>query len=202
MVFRIFVHLAAVLPLAHLLWDTWRGNLTVNPLQDWTFRTGDWALRLLVASLACTPLASVFGFKQAITVRRALGLYGFGYALLHFFIFVGVDYRFAFDLIWDDLATKRYILVGLAALLILIPLAITSTRGWMKRLGRRWKTLHKLTYLAVPLAVIHYIWLVKADLRDPLLYASIVTLLLILRLPVLRTQISQFRQRLSGKFLH
>lgn len=200
--FRILTHIAALLPLAHLVWDTWRGNLTVNPLQDWTFRTGDWALRLLVASLACTPIASLLGIKQAITVRRALGLYGFGYALLHFLVFVGVDYRFAFDLIWDDLATKRYILVGLVALLILAPLAITSTRGWMKRLGRRWKSLHKLTYLAIPLAVVHYIWLVKSDLRDPLLYAGIVTLLLLLRLPTLRAPISRLRQRLANKFLH
>lgn len=195
MLFRIFVHMAALLPMAHLLWDTWRGNLTVNPLQDWTFRTGDWALRLLVASLACTPIASIFGFKQAISVRRALGLYGFGYALVHFFIFIGVDYRFAFDLIWDDLATKRYILVGLAALLIFIPLAITSTRAWMKRLGRQWKQLHKLTYIAVPLAVVHYIWLVKADLRDPLLYATIVAVLLLLRLPRVRTQVSKLKYR-------
>lgn len=200
--FRILTHIAALLPLAHLVWDTWRGNLTVNPLQDWTFRTGDWALRLLVASLACTPIASLLGIKQAITVRRALGLYGFGYALLHFLVFVGVDYRFAFDLIWDDLATKRYILVGLVALLILAPLAITSTRGWMKRLGRRWKSLHKLTYLAIPLAVVHYIWLVKSDLRDPLFYAGIVTLLLLLRLPTLRAPISRLRQRLANKFLH
>lgn len=195
MLFRIFVHMAALLPMAHLLWDTWQGNLTVNPLQDWTFRTGDWALRLLVASLACTPIASIFGFKQAISVRRALGLYGFGYALVHFFIFIGVDYRFAFDLIWDDLATKRYILVGLAALLIFIPLAITSTRAWMKRLGRQWKQLHKLTYIAVPLAVVHYIWLVKADLRDPLLYATIVAVLLLLRLPRVRTQVSKLKYR-------
>jgi len=195
MLFRIFVHIAALLPMAHLLWDTWRGNLTVNPLQDWTFRTGDWALRLLVASLACTPIATIFGFKQAISVRRALGLYGFGYAIVHFFIFIGVDYRFAFDLIWDDLATKRYILVGLAALLIFIPLAITSTRAWMKRLGRRWKQLHKLTYIAVPLAVVHYIWLVKADLRDPLLYAAIVAVLLLLRLPQVRAQVSKLKYR-------
>jgi len=195
MLFRIFVHIAALLPMAHLLWDTWRGNLTVNPLQDWTFRTGDWALRLLVASLACTPIATIFGFKQAISVRRALGLYGFGYAVVHFFIFIGVDYRFAFDLIWDDLATKRYILVGLAALLIFIPLAITSTRAWMKRLGRRWKQLHKLTYIAVPLAVVHYIWLVKADLRDPLLYAAIVAVLLLLRLPQVRAQVSKLKYR-------
>ena len=195
MLFRIFVHMAALLPMAHLLWDTWRGNLTVNPLQDWTFRTGDWALRLLVASLACTPIATIFGFKQAISVRRALGLYGFGYALVHFFIFIGVDYRFAFDLIWDDLATKRYILVGLVALLIFMPLAITSTRAWMKRLGRQWKQLHKLTYVAVPLAVVHYIWLVKADLRDPLLYAAIVAALLLLRLPRVRAQMSKLKYR-------
>ncbi|MBU6360124.1 MAG: protein-methionine-sulfoxide reductase heme-binding subunit MsrQ [Chloroflexota bacterium] len=195
MLFRIFVHMAALLPITHLLWDTWRGNLTVNPLQDWTFRTGDWALRLLVASLACTPIATIFGFKQASSVRRALGLYGFGYAVVHFFIFIGVDYRFAFDLIWDDLATKRYILVGLVALLIFMPLAITSTRAWMKRLGRQWKQLHKLTYIAVPLAVVHYIWLVKADLRDPLLYATIVAVLLLLRLPWVRTQISKLKYR-------
>jgi len=179
--FRITVHVACIAPMALLLWDVWRGNLSANPLQNVTYRTGDWALRLLIASLACTPLNSLFHFRAALLVRRALGLYAFGYALAHFLIFIGVDYRFDFGLIWIDLADKRYILIGFAALLLLTPLAITSTKSWMKRLGKRWKSLHKLVYVIAPLAVIHYVWLVKADIRTPLIYGAIVLILLAVR---------------------
>jgi sulfoxide reductase heme-binding subunit YedZ len=195
-------HLIAVLPMVWLVVDTSLGRLTVNPLQDWTFRTGDWALRWLVVSLACTPINTIFGYKPALKARRLFGLYGFGYALVHFMIFIGVDYGFAFDLIWDDLATKRYILAGFAALLLLIPLAITSTNSWLKRLGKRWKTLHKLTYIAIPLTVIHYIWLVKSDVREPVIYAGVVLILLFLRIPTVRQKITQWRYHFKQMMLN
>ena len=116
-------------------------NLTVNPIQAATLRTGKTAMILLVLSMACTPANTVFGFTQAIRVRRALGLYAFLYAAVHFSIFFGIDYGFDVGLIWLELADKRYILVGAAALLILIPLAVTSTKGWQRRLKKTWKQL-------------------------------------------------------------
>ncbi|HMP39626.1 MAG TPA: protein-methionine-sulfoxide reductase heme-binding subunit MsrQ [Roseiflexaceae bacterium] len=194
----LLVHTAALLPLLVAIADLLLGRLTVNPIQDLTHRSGYTALVLLVASLACTPISMVFGFKRVLTLRRPLGLYGFGYALVHMLIFVVVDFGLDITLIWQEVAEKRYILAGMAALLLLIPLAITSTSGWQRRLGRRWRLVHRLVYLAVPLAVIHYIWLVKADIREPLLYAALVILLLLLRLGPLRRAITTWRRRLSS----
>ena len=189
--FRCLVHIVCIAPAIWFARLYWTSNLSANPLQEVTYFTGDWALRLLIASLACTPINSLFGFKPALKVRRALGLYGFFYALLHFFIFVGVDYQFDLELIWLDLSTKRYILVGLSALIIFAALAITSTKGWMKRLGKRWKNLHRLTYIAVPLAVVHYVWLVKADIRVPLAYGAVTGFFLLMRVPSVRTLLSR-----------
>ncbi len=196
--FQVFVHLAALAPLALLLWDVWRGNLSVNPIQDITFRTGKAAIVLLIACLACTPANTVFGFRQAIRVRRPLGVYAFGYALIHFLIYIGLDYGFDFRLIWLELTEKRYVLVGFAAFLILLPLAITSTKGWQKRLRRHWRTLHKWVYVAGILAVFHYLWVQKADIRQPLLWGALLTLLLALRIPYLRTKAARLRGRLHG----
>lgn len=191
--FQIFVHFAALAPLVLLLFDAWRDNLTVNPIQEATFRTGKTALVLLVLSLACTPLNTVFHFRQALKVRRPLGLYAFLYASIHFFIFVGLDYTFDIELLKGAIFEKRYALVGFAAFLVLLPLAITSTKGWMRRLGKKWKQLHNLIYLAGILVVIHYVWLVKTDIRVPLLYGLLVVLLLILRVPAVRKRASNLR---------
>ncbi|HMO55869.1 MAG TPA: ferric reductase-like transmembrane domain-containing protein, partial [Roseiflexaceae bacterium] len=139
----LLVHTAALLPLLVAIADLLLGRLTVNPIQDLT-RSGYTALVLLVASLACTPISMVFGFKRVLTLRRPLGLYGFGYALVHMLIFVVVDFGLDITLIWQEVAEKRYILAGMAALLLLIPLAITSTSGWQRRLGRRWRLVHRL----------------------------------------------------------
>ncbi|MCJ7660885.1 MAG: sulfoxide reductase heme-binding subunit YedZ, partial [Anaerolineales bacterium] len=166
--FQIFVHIAALTPLAWLILDYFTDNLTFNPIQAVTLRTGRYAIILLVLSLACTPINTIFGFRQAIKVRRPLGLYAFMYASIHFMIFLGVDYRFNLGLIFEEIITKRYIIAGFTAGLILLPLAITSTKGWMKRLGIRWKQLHKFVYIAGLLAVTHYIWVVKSDYRLPL----------------------------------
>lgn len=196
--FQILVHLAALAPLLLLLWDVTRGNLSVNPIQDLTFRTGKAAIVLLIASLACTPANTVFGFRQAIKVRRPLGVYAFAYALIHFSIYIGLDYGFNFRLIWLELTEKRYVLVGFATFLILLPLAITSTKGWQKRLRRRWTTLHKWVYLAGVLAVFHYIWVQKADIRQPLLWGGLLALLLALRIPYVRTRATRLRYRVRG----
>ncbi len=191
--FQILVHLGSLAPLAILIFDAWRNNLTYNPIQEATFRTGKTALVLLVLSLACTPLNTVFHFRQALKVRRPLGLYAFLYASIHFFIFVGLDYNFDPELLKGAIFEKRYALVGFSAFLLLIPMAVTSTKGWMKRLGRKWKRLHQLVYLAGILVVIHYVWLVKTDVRVPLLYGLGVVLLLLLRIPAVRRRLSNLR---------
>ena len=183
---QILVYIAGLSPLVWLLYDFITGNLTVNPIQAATLRTGKAALVFLILSLACTPLNTVFGFKPAIKVRRALGLYAFFYASLHFLIFVGVDYGFDTVLLQEAIFEKRYALVGFFAFLILFSLAITSTRGWMKRLGKNWLKLHKLVYLAGLLVIVHYVWLVKSDIRIPILYGLLVVILLVLRLPIIR----------------
>ena len=122
-------------------------------------------------------------------LRKPLGLYGFMYVCLHLLTFVGLDYQFDLGLLYGAIFEKRYALVGLAAFSILIPIAITSTKGWMKRLGKHWKTLHKGVYLVAPLAVVHYIWLVKADYRQPLAFGAVVVVLLALRLPVVKKMV-------------
>jgi len=127
--------------------------------------------------------------------RRTFGLYTFLYAFLHVSIFFGVDYFFNFQLIWLDLSEKRYILAGAGSFLILLPLAVTSFRWWMKRLGKAWKRLHRLVYLGALLAAIHYIWLVKSDIRVPLLYAGGILLLLIFRIKWVRKAVSGWRFR-------
>lgn len=192
---RILTHVGAIIPLIWLLWDYWFNNLTVNPIQDITFRTGKPALILLVLSLACTPVNTLFGFKQVLPLRKPLGLYAFMYVSLHFLIFIGLDYGFNWGLLYEAIFEKRYALVGFAAFLILLPLAVTSTQGWMRRLGKNWKRLHRWVYLAGILAVVHYVWLVKADIREPLLYGTAVALLLILRLPAVRKAVTHFRSR-------
>lgn len=197
----IITQIGSLFPLAWLLWDYGMGNLSINPIADYTSRTGKAALILLVLSLACTPLNTLFAFRAALTVRKSLGLYAFFYAALHLLVFVGLDYGFDLGLIFDDtLLTKRYIIVGLLAFLILLPLAITSTRGWMKSLGRNWKRLHQLVYIAGLLAVVHFFWLVKAARQyEPLIYAAILAVLLVVRLPMVRKWISSLRQRTMPK---
>jgi len=192
--FQAAVHIAALLPLLLLVVNWTQDNLTFNPIQALELRTGKYALVLLILSLACTPLNTVFGFRQALKVRRPLGLYAFLYASLHFLIFIGLDYQFDLFLLKEAIFEKRYALVGFSAGIILLALAVTSTRGWMKRLGQTWAKLHKFVYLAGILVIVHYVWLVKSDIRTPLLYGAIVLMLLILRIPFVRRSASRFRQ--------
>ncbi|MDY6874805.1 MAG: protein-methionine-sulfoxide reductase heme-binding subunit MsrQ [Chloroflexota bacterium] len=162
-------------------------------------RTGRAALILLVLSLACTPIDIVFGFKKVLRVRGMLGLYAFMYASLHLLTFVGWDYGFDLDSLGPAIFDQRFVLAGFVAFLLLLPLAITSTRGCQKRLGRNWKRLHRLVYLAGILAILHFLWLVK-DPREPLRYGAIVALLLIVRIPLVKKAIRRARSgRLSRK---
>lgn len=190
---QLLVHIGALLPLAWLAWQFSQGQLTANPIREIQFRTGRYALNLLVLSLACTPVYNIFRFKPALQLRRTLGLYAFMYAALHLLNFIGLDYDFNFALIKEGIADKPFALVGLAAFIILLPLAVTSTKGWVKRLGKNWQRLHRLLYVAGILAIVHFIWLTKskADLRVPLIYAAVITLLLIVRIPVIRRLISR-----------
>lgn len=191
---RILTHLAALVPLSLLIWDGAQGRLTANPIQEITQRTGKTALVLLVLSLVCSPANRILGLRQVVPLRRPLGLYAFGYAALHLLTFFVLDYGLDVTLIQEAVLEKRYVLAGLGAFVLLAPLAVTSTRGWMRRLGRRWKPLHRLVYLAALLAVLHYVWLVKADVREPLLYGAAVAALLILRVPLVRRPLEALRR--------
>ncbi len=195
---RLLVHVGALLPLAWTLWQYWQGLFLVDPVREITTRTGRTALILLVLTLACTPLNTLFGFKRGLRVRRALGLYTFLYVSLHFATFVWLDYGLDLSLLQEAIFAQRYVVVGFAAGLILLALAITSTRGWQRRLGRNWKRLHRLIYLASVLAVVHFAWLVK-DLREPLRYGVVVALLLLLRIPRVRKALSRTRSWLVKK---
>jgi sulfoxide reductase heme-binding subunit YedZ len=196
---QILTHIAALLPLAWLLWDYWQGLFIIDPIREITTRTGKTALILLILSLASTPINTIFGFKQALRVRRALGLYAFMYVSLHFLTFIGLDYGFDLDLIGRTILDQRYVLVGFAAGLLLLPLAITSTQGWQKRLGKNWKRLHRLVYLASILAIVHFMLLVK-DIREPLRYGIVLALLLLVRIPGIRRVLSNARHQIKKRY--
>ena len=196
---RIAVHLGAWLPLIVLVAQAALDQLGAEPIRAAILRTGKTALVLLLLSLTSTPLNTLFGFKAALKVRRALGLYAFLYAALHLTLFVGVDYGFNGSLLVDAMLTKRYTLVGLAAGTILLLLAVTSFNVWKKRLGKGWKRLHRLAYLAALLAAIHFIWLVKPGVAEPYYWLAAVVLLLSLRLPFIRRAITRLRYPAARK---
>jgi sulfoxide reductase heme-binding subunit YedZ len=173
---------AGLLPALALAVAAFRDTLGANPIEAITHETGDWALRLLLAALAVTPLRRLCGWSALAPYRRTLGLLAFGYASLHFLTWIGLDLFFDWRAIAEDVLERPFVTAGLTALLCLLPLAITSTRGWMRRLGRRWQTLHRLVYVAAVAAVVHFLWLVKSDLREPLIYAAVLAALLGIRL--------------------
>jgi sulfoxide reductase heme-binding subunit YedZ len=204
---QIAVHIGAWIPLAWLVWAYHAHRLTVNPIQNATQRTGKYALVLLILCLACTPLNTLFGWREVIRVRRALGLYSFLYAALHVLILSGLDYQFNFRLLFADLRGKSYVWVGLAAWLILLALTVTAFRWAMKRLGRNWKRLHRLIYPAGLLVVLHYAWAKKGDLfhlrgdiKQPLYFGLLVILLLVLRIPPITRGVKRLRAGLSHSF--
>lgn len=173
----------ALLPAAWLVRGLLQGELGPNPIETLTRVTGMSALVLLLVTLAVTPFRRVSGWNPVIKLRRPLGLFAFFYAVVHFSIWFVFDMVFNVQYMLEDIAERRYITVGMAALLVLTPLAVTSTRGWIRRLGKRWATLHKGVYLAAALGVVHYFWLVKADTRLPVLLGLCLTVLLMARLP-------------------
>lgn len=175
--------LLCLAPLALLVARVSRHQATANPIEFVEHWLGDWTLRLLLATLAVTPLRKLLHLSNLIRLRRMLGLFAFFYGCLHLLAWVALDHFFAFAEMWADIAKRRYVTLGLAALLLLVPLAVTSTAGWMRRLGgKRWQRLHRLVYPAAALGVAHYYWLVKSDHRRPLAYAALLALLLAARL--------------------
>ncbi len=196
------VFAAALTPWLGLAWRAATGTLGPNPIEAAMLGTGRWALRLLVATLAVTPVRRLTGWHEVIRLRRMLGLFAFFYAATHLAIYVAVDQFFAWRFILADVARRPYITAGFAAFVLLVPLALTSTRGWMRRLGRRWQMLHRLVYASAACGVLHYYWKVKADTRWPFAYATVVAGLFAVRLAWLwRRRLvapAQVRGRLPG----
>ena len=193
---KIITHIAGWLPLALLALAYARGEF-VDPIRTVTLRTGRHAILFLTLSLACTPIDTVTGFRAVMAARKPLGLYAALYAGLHFAVFAAWDYGLQLDLLWYELRDRRFIQVGTLALLALIPLAVTSTRRWMRRLGKNWKRLHRLSYAAGLLAATHYLLTVKADRRLPWTYGIILAVLLVLRIPPIEKAIRRARKTLK-----
>ena len=179
---KLAVGVVALLPAARIGVLLLSGSLGANPIAEAMNRLGFWTLTLLLATLAPTPIQIVTGWKWPLRLRRMLGLVTFLYVCLHFAVYLGVDQFFDFAAIGKDIVKRKFITVGFAAFVLLIPLAITSTDGMVRRLGfARWKRLHQLIYVAAVLGVVHYIWRVKSDLRQPLIFAAVLALLLAIR---------------------
>jgi sulfoxide reductase heme-binding subunit YedZ len=173
----------ALLPLLLLGWRAVHGGLGANPIEAITHSTGDWTLRFLLITLAVTPLRRNFGLPDLIRYRRMLGLFAFFYGVLHLLTYVWLDKFFNVPEMVKDVAKRPFVTAGTLAFALMTPLAATSTAGWIRRLGgRRWQWLHRLVYVSAAAGVVHFYWLVKSDVRQPLLYGSVLTLLLLWRI--------------------
>jgi sulfoxide reductase heme-binding subunit YedZ len=190
---KVIVFGICLIPLVWLLWGffgrtpfdmtTWGGGLGANPIEKITHVTGDWTLRFLLIALAITPFRRLLKIPWLIRFRRMFGLFAFFYGCLHFLTYVWLDKFFNLHEILADIAKRKFITIGLTAFVLLIPLAITSTAGWIRRLGgKRWQLLHRLIYVSAIAGVIHYLWLVKADIRKPVQYGILLGLLLFYRI--------------------
>jgi len=177
-VVKILVFITALSPFAWMVWDTVQDKLGPDPIETLHFRSGDWTLRFLMLTLTCTPLKLLFNWNFQHRFRRMLGLFTFFYATVHLSVYLALDLSFSWEQMVDEIPDSPYVLVGLAAYILLLPLALTSTRKMVQRLGRNWKKLHRLIYVIAVLGVIHFLWLVKEDLREPLIYAAVLTFLL------------------------
>jgi len=180
---KAFVFLLCLLPLVRLAVGFYRDDLGANPIEAITHGTGDWTMRFLLLTLAITPLRRLTGQPDLITFRRMLGLFAFFYGFLHLITWAWLDKFFDPQEMWDDVVRRRFITAGMLGFVLMVPLAITSTKGWIRRLGgRRWQRLHRAVYISAAAGVVHYYWLVKSDIRLPLLYGIILAVLLALRL--------------------
>jgi methionine sulfoxide reductase heme-binding subunit len=183
--FKPVVFLACLIPLGLLGWEAYSSALGANPIEVITHATGDWTLRFLLITLAVTPIRKLTGQLWLIRYRRMFGLFAFFYGTLHFLTYIWLDKFFDLHEMLHDVAKRKFITVGFTGFVLLIPLALTSTTGWIRRLGgKRWQALHRLIYFSAIAGVIHYWWLVKADIHLPLAYGVILAVLLAYRIAV------------------
>ncbi len=176
------VFIVALVPLAVLAWRFFHDGLGANPIREAEIQTGLWTLRFLAVTLALSPARRTLGWNVLSKYRRMLGLFTFFYACVHLSMWAGVDWFFAWDDMWHEIVKHKYILIGMLTWIMLLPLAITSTRAWVRRLGKRWARLHRLVYVAAVTGTIHYLWSVKKDTFFPLVYVAIFAVLLGYRL--------------------
>ncbi|HET8656862.1 MAG TPA: protein-methionine-sulfoxide reductase heme-binding subunit MsrQ [Longimicrobiaceae bacterium] len=174
------------MPFLVTLQDALTDGLGADPVKAITHRTGWWTLFFLLVTLSITPLRRLTRWNRLAQYRRMLGLFAFFYATLHLLTYVVLDQTLDLSYVGEDIAKRPYITIGFTAWLLLLPLALTSTKGWIRRLGKRWQKLHALIYVVAPLGVMHFLWLVKADTREPMIFGSILLGLLLLRLPRVR----------------
>ena len=176
------VFIAALVPLAFLVYNVLTGHTSANPAEDIQLTTGIWAFRFLLAALTITPIRRLTGWNRIIQFRRMLGLFAFFYGSVHLLSYLAFDRSFAFGEVLGDIAKRPFITAGMAAYACMVPLAITSTKGWIRRLGRRWQLLHRLVYLSGAAAALHFIWKVKVAIGEPVYYAVVLVILLGFRL--------------------
>ena len=172
----------SLIPLIVIVYKTFTNNLGPEPIKEITHHTGEWALLFIVFTLAMSPLKKITNLNIWVSFRRMFGLFAFFYASLHLMTYVGLDYRFDLENISKDILTKKFIFIGFAAWLLLVPLAITSSKKMMSILKHNWKKLHRLIYVIAIFAVVHFIWLVKRDLTEPLIYLFVILVLLAFRI--------------------
>ncbi|VAW82612.1 Protein-methionine-sulfoxide reductase heme-binding subunit MsrQ [hydrothermal vent metagenome] len=181
------VFILGLLPAAVLGWQLYADRLGANPIDEIADATGEWVLRLLLLTLLMTPLRRAFGWAWPVRVRRMLGLFAFFYASLHLLIYLWLDQFFMWGEIWLDIVDRPFISVGMLAFVLLLPLAVSSNKFMVKRLGKQWRRLHRLAYVIPALGVLHYWWLVKADVFEPLIYGLLLVVLLLFRQPFKKT---------------
>ena len=178
---KTLVFCLCLVPALVLVWDSVTGGLSVNPIEDITHRTGDWALRFVILTLAVTPFRWLSGWNEVIRYRRMLGLFTFWYASLHFSTYIVFDHFFDIRSIADDVIERKYVTAGFLGFVLMLPLAVTSTQGWIRRLGKRWSVLHRLIYVTAVAGVVHFLWLVKLETSEPLVYAAVLSGLFLVR---------------------
>jgi sulfoxide reductase heme-binding subunit YedZ len=180
---RAAIWVLALLPASLILLDFLRDRLGANPIEEVMHRLGWWALLILMISLAVTPLRRVTGWHRLVRYRRLVGLFAFAYATAHFLAYIVLDQWFDWRIIAEDIVKRPFILAGFSAWLLLVPLALTSNAAAIRRLGRRWRLLHRFVYLAAALGTLHFFWRVKADTGEPIIFVLALALLLVLRIP-------------------
>ena len=194
------IFIAALVPLALLVWNAFNDGLGANPVEAITRETGTWGLRFLLITLLVTPLRRASGWQALARIRRMLGLFAFFYICLHFLTYLVLDAFFDFRYILEDITDRTYITLGFTSFLLLVPLAVTSTNAMARRLGgRNWRRLHRIAYAATTGGVLHFLWLVKADLREPLIYLGLLLLLFLARVPGIADRLARPRGGTRGE---